>query len=59
VSIWGIEFEQAECDGKESEYRMSSCFKGWAAYCRILVKLSAQPLQGDLATGLSIYTMNV
>jgi len=57
--IWGIEFEQAQRDGKVSEYRMSSFLKAWAAYCRILVKLSPQTLQGDLATGLSIYTMNV
>ena len=59
MSIVGIEFEQAERDGKESEYRMSSFFKAWAAYCGILVKLSPQTLQGDLATGLSIYAMNV
>jgi len=59
VSIWGHEFAQAEHDGKESEYRMSSFFKAWEAYHRILVKLSPQTLQGDLATGLSIYTMNV
>jgi len=38
---------------------MSSFFKVWAVYCGILVKLSPQTLQGDLATGLSIYTINV
>jgi len=27
ISIGGVEFEQAERDGKESEYRMSSFFK--------------------------------
>jgi len=59
ISIGGLEFEQAERDGKESEYRMSSFFKGWAAYCGILVKLAPHGLQGDLATSRSIYTMNL
>lgn len=59
ICIGGIEFEQAEKDGKESEYRMGSFFKAWAAYCGILVKLAPHSLQGDLATALSIYTMNI
>lgn len=54
-----MEFEQAERDGKESEYRISSFFKVWAAYCGINVKLAPYALQGDLATALSIYTMNL
>jgi len=59
MSIGGIEFEQTECDGNESEYRMSSFFKTWAAYSGILVKLAPPPLQADLATALSIYTINL
>ena len=38
---------------------MSNFFKAWAAYSGILVKLAPYPLQGDLATSLSIYTMNL
>jgi len=59
ITIGGVDFEPAERDGKESEYRMSSFFKAWAAYCGILVKLGPDGLQGDLATSLSIYTMNL
>ena len=59
ISIGGVEFEQAERDGKESEYRMSSFFKAWAAYCGIIVKLAPHAVQGDLATALSICTMNL
>jgi len=59
VNIGGIEVEQAERDGKESEYRISIFFKAWAAYSGILVKLAPHSLQGDLATALSIYTMNL
>jgi len=59
ISIGGVEFEQTERDGKESEYRMTSFFKAWAAYCGIMVKLAPRALQGDLATALSIYTMNL
>ena len=59
ISIGGVEFEQAERDGKESEYRMSSFFKAWAAYSGILVKLAPYGLQGKLATALFIYTMNL
>ena len=59
ISIGGIEFEQAERDGRESEYRINSFFKAWAAYSGILVKLAPSILQGDLATALSIYTMNM
>ena len=54
IYIGGIEFEQAEEDGKEREYRMGSFFKVWAAYCGILVKLAPYSLQEDLATALSI-----
>ena len=59
INIGGIEFEQAERDGKESEYRMSGFFKAWAAYCGILIKLAPYTLQGELATALCIYTMNL
>jgi len=59
IIIGGIEFEQAERDGRESEYRISSFFKAWAAYSGIQVKLAPSHLQGDLATALSIYTMNL
>ena len=59
INIGGVEFEQPERDGKESEYRMSSFFKAWAAYCGILIKLGPQALQGELATSLCIYTMNL
>ena len=59
ISIGGVEFEQAERDGRESEYRMSGFFKAWAAYSGILVKLSPLALQGDLATALFIYTMSL
>jgi len=38
---------------------MSGVFKAWAAYCGILVNLAPHVLQGDLATVLSIYTMNI
>ena len=59
INIGGVEFEQPERDGKESEYRMSSFFKAWAAYCGILIKLGPQALQGELATSLCIYTINL
>ena len=59
ITIRGIEFEQAERDGRESEYRLSSFFNASAAYSGILVKLAPPLLQGDLATALSIYTMNL
>ena len=59
INIGGIEFEQTERDGKESEYRMSSFFKAWAAYSGILVKLAPYGLQGELATALFIYTMSL
>ena len=59
ISIGGVEFEQAERDRKESKYRMTSFFKVWAAYSGILVKLAPYGLQGELATALSIYTMNL
>ena len=59
INIGGVEFEQAEREGKESEYRMSSFFKAWAAYTGILVKLAPHILQGELTTALSIYTMNL
>jgi len=59
ITIGGVDFEQAECDGKESEYRMSAFFKAWAAYSGILVKLAPYGLLGELATALFIYTMNL
>jgi len=59
ICIGGVEFEQAERDGKEGEYRMSSFFKAWAAYSGILVKLAPYGLPGDLATALFIYTMTL
>ena len=40
INIGGIEFEQTERDGKESEYKISGFFKAWVAYSRILVKLA-------------------
>ena len=58
ISIGGVEFEQAERDGKETEYQMTSFFKAWAAYSGIFVKLAPYGLQGELATALSIYTMS-
>ena len=59
ISIRGIEFEQAERDVRGSEYRISSFFKALEAYSGIVVKLAPPLLQGDLATALSIYTMNL
>jgi len=59
INIGGVEFEQAEREGKESEYRMSGFFKAWAAYTGILVKLAPHLLQDELATALSIHTMNL
>jgi len=38
---------------------MSAFFKSWAAYSGILVKLAPYSLQGQLATALFIYTMNL
>jgi len=40
ISISGVEFEQAERDGRESEHwmsehRMSGFFKAWAAYTSV------------------------
>lgn len=57
--IGEVEFEQAEQDGKEKDYRISSFFKAWAAYSGILVRLAPHGLHGDLATALFIYTMNL
>jgi len=59
INIGGVEFEQADRDGKEGEYRMTAFFKAWAAYGGILVKLAPHALQGELATALAIYTMNL
>ncbi|KAG0638324.1 hypothetical protein HOY80DRAFT_1048153 [Tuber brumale] len=59
INIGGVEFEQAEREEKESEYRMSIFFKAWAVYSGILIKLAPHGLQGDLATALCIYTMNL
>ena len=38
MNIGGVEFEQAEREGKESEYRRSGFFQAWAAYSGILVQ---------------------
>ena len=38
---------------------MGGYFKAWAAYTGILVQLAPHSLQGELATALSIYTMNL
>jgi len=54
ITIGGVDFAQAERDGKESEYRMSAFFKAWAAYSGILVKLAPYSFQGELATALFI-----
>ena len=59
INIGGIEFEQTERDDKESESKISGFFKVWASYSGILVKLASQALQGELATALFIYTMNL
>jgi len=60
-TIWieGIKFKQAENEGKESDYRMCGFFQAWVAYCGIFVKLTRHALQGDHATALSIYVMNI
>ena len=59
INIGGVELEQAQCKGKESEYRMSIFFKTWATYSEILIKLALGGLQGELATDLCIYTANL
>jgi len=59
INIGGVEFEQKERDGKESEFKLSGFFKAWAACSGILAKLPPQALQGELATALFIYTMNL
>ena len=59
ISIGVVEFEQAEHDGKQCEYSMSSFFKAWAVYAGILVKLAPFPLLGDLAIAIFIYTTNL
>lgn len=56
IHIGAMDFEQAEREGKESEYRMTSFFKGWAVYIGIQIKPTPHGLQGELATGLCIYT---
>ena len=38
---------------------MTSFFKAWAAFSGIFFKLALDGLQGELATALSIYTMNL
>jgi len=55
----GMEFDQAERDDREREYRSSSSFKAWTVYSGILVKLAPPLLQGDIATALSIYLINL
>ena len=59
LNIGDIECEQTESDDKMGEYKRSGYFKAWAAYSRILVKRAPQALQGELATLLFIYTMNL
>jgi len=59
INIGEDEFKQPESDGKQSESHMSSFFKAWAPYCRILIILEPRALQGELATALCIYTMNL
>jgi len=59
INIGGVEFKKAEREGRQSEYRMSSFFKAWGVYSGILIKLAPYILQGDLATSLCIYTMNL
>jgi len=59
INIGGVVFEQLERDGKESQYRMSSFFKAWADYCGILINLGPYGMQGELATTLCIYPMNL
>ena len=59
INIGGVEFQQAEREGKEIDYRMMSYFKAWVVYTEILVMLAPNALQGELATAISIYTMNL
>jgi len=59
MNIGGVEFEQAEPERGESSYRISSFCKAWAVYSAILIKLGPYSLQGDLATSLCIYRMNL
>jgi len=59
INIGGVEFEQADREGKESEYRITGFFKAWAVYTGILVKLAPHLLQGELASALSLHTMNL
>jgi len=50
INIGGIEFDEPERDGRESEYWMSNLCKAWAAYSGILIKLAPLSHQGELAT---------
>jgi len=59
INIGGVEFEQTERDGKENDYRMMSFFKAWAVYTGIMVMLAPFALQGELATAMAIYMMNL
>jgi len=59
INIVGVEFEQVEKYGKESEYQMSNFFKAWAAYWGMLVKLAPHALQEELAIVFFIYMMNL
>ena len=59
INIGGVEFAQTKKDGMEGQYRMRSFFKAWAAYSGILVKLAPYAIQGELATALFIYTINL
>jgi len=59
INIGGVEFEQAERDGKENDYSMMSFLKAWAVYTGMLVMLTPNARQGELVTAISIYTMNL
>lgn len=59
INIGVVEFEQAQREGKDSEYPISIFFKAWAIYSGILINLAPGGLQGELATALCIYTANL
>lgn len=59
INIGGVDFKQGEHEGRQSQYWMSSPPKAWAAYSGILIKLARHILQGELATTLCTYTINL
>ena len=59
INIGCAEFKEAEREGNESEYRMTSFFTAWAFHTGILIKLAPHGLQGEPAIGLCIYTINL